>query len=111
MDRRGFLARVLCIAGFVAGVGTVLAADVVVIDVRTPDEFATGHVEGALNLPHDRVGEMIAALVPSKDTPVVLYCQSGRRADIALKTMRDLGYTRVENYGGYEAARKRLAAP
>jgi len=46
--------------------------------------------------------------VPDKNTPVILYCHSGRRADIALKTLKDLGYSQVENYGGYEAAKQRL---
>ncbi|GAA5185500.1 hypothetical protein GCM10025771_41480 [Niveibacterium umoris] len=94
-----------------AWLGIALAVSPVVIDVRTPEEFATGHVEGALNLPHDQVATKITALVPSKDAPVVLYCRSGRRADIALKTMREMGYTKVENYGGFEDAKARLSKP
>lgn len=86
-----------------------LAAGPVVIDVRSPEEFAAGHVAGAINLPHDQIGSKIAALVPGKDTPVALYCRSGRRSGLALETLRGMGYTKAENYGGYEAASKRLA--
>jgi phage shock protein E len=108
MQRRSFLARLFAaalVAGFALSAG---AASPVVIDVRTPQEYSGGHVEGALNLPHDTIAEHIAAAVPDKDTPVILYCHSGRRAEIALKTLKDLGYSQVENYGGYEAAKKRL---
>ncbi len=85
-----------------------LAANPVVIDVRTPDEYAQGHVDGALNLPHDSIAAHIAAAVPDKATPVILYCRSGRRSAMALEALKDAGYTQVENYGGLEEARKRL---
>ena len=52
-----------------------------VLDVRTPEEYAAGHVPGAVNIPHDQLASRLAE-VP-KDTEVVLYCRSGRRAEIA----------------------------
>lgn len=109
MQSRGFLKRLLVSAGVALWASVVLAATPVVIDVRTPEEFAAGHVEGAMNVPYEQIGGRIAALAPGKDTPVVLYCKSGRRAGIALQTLRDMGYSKVENFGGFEDARKRLA--
>ena len=80
----------------------------VVIDVRTPQEFQSGQVEGALNLPHDSIGHDIAGAKVAKDDHVILYCKSGRRADIALGTLKGMGYSNIENYGGFEEAQKRL---
>ncbi len=83
----------------------------IVIDVRTPQEFQSGHVEGALNLPHDSIGRDIFKAKVSKDDHVVLYCRSGRRSDLALGTLKGLGFSNVENYGGFEQAQKRLQKP
>jgi phage shock protein E len=87
-----------------------LARDVV-IDVRTPQEFQSGHVEGALNLPHDSIAQDIAKAKVAKDDHVILYCKSGRRSDVALGTLKGLGFSNVENYGGFEQAQKRLQKP
>ena len=84
-----------------------LAKDVV-IDVRTAQEFQTGHVEGALNLPHDSIAQEIAKAKVAKDDHVILYCKSGRRADVAMGTLKGLGFSNIENYGGFEQAQKRL---
>lgn len=109
MQVRGFLHRLVMSMGVALWASVVFAATPVVIDVRTPEEFAAGHVDGAMNVPYEQIGGRIAALAPGKDTPVVLYCKSGRRAGIAQQTLRDMGYSKVENYGGFEDARKRLA--
>ena len=71
------------------------------IDVRTPKEFDGGHLEGAHNVPVEQIAGQISALVPNKDTPVMLYCRSGRRAEQARKLLLQQGYTHVENKGGY----------
>ena len=81
------------------------------IDVRTPEEYATGHLDGATNIPYDKIAERIAALVPGKDTEIHLYCRSGRRSGLALQTLRDLGYTKVINEGAYEKLRKAQPSP
>jgi phage shock protein E len=90
--------------------GAALAKDVV-IDVRTPQEFQSGHIEGALNLPHDSIAQDITRAKVAKDDHVILYCKSGRRADVALGTLKGLGYSNIENYGGFEQAQKRLQKP
>ncbi len=83
----------------------------VLLDVRSPEEFASGHLRGALNIPHDRIAEEIAAAVPDKSAQVILYCRSGRRAGTALNTMKAMGYGNVSNFGGLEDARERLGLP
>lgn len=86
-------------------------AAAVVIDVRTPEEYAAGHLAGAVNIPHGEIGERIREVAPDRAAPIVLYCKSGRRAGIARETLLRLGYARVENAGGYEELRTRGKPP
>ena len=72
--------------------------DVVVLDVRSPEEFAAGHVPGALNIPFDQVAQRFAEVPQDKD--VVLYCRSGRRAGIAAEALAAQGYTRLMHLEG-----------
>lgn len=83
----------------------------VLIDVRSQEEWDLGHIEGALLIPHGVIRDKIAAAVPDKNTPVTLYCRSGGRAGQAKSVLDKLGYTRVENAGGYEELKKKRAAP
>jgi len=84
---------------------------VLLLDVRSADEYASGHLQGALNIPHDRISDEIAAAVPDKSQRVILYCRSGRRADTALRTMQTMGYEDVVNFGGLDDAQARLSLP
>lgn len=77
------------------------------IDVRSKEEFDSGHLQNALHIPHEEIGGKIVQLVPNKSTKINLYCRSGRRAEIAKKTLTDLGYQNVVNQGGYEDLRKK----
>ena len=86
----------------------IVAAKEVVIDVRTPQEFAQGHVQGALNIDHSVIGQEIGKAAVAKDDTVILYCRSGQRSGKALETLKQMGFSRVENYGSLENARKRL---
>ncbi|WP_138513068.1 rhodanese-like domain-containing protein [Rhodoferax bucti] len=81
----------------------------VIIDVRSPQEFAAGHVEGAINIEHTAIAQEIAKAGVTKDDKVMLYCQSGRRSGMALDTLKGLGFSKAENVGGIEQARKTLA--
>ena len=72
------------------------------IDVRTPEEFNAGHLQGAVNVPHDQIASQIARISPDKKAPVNLYCRSGRRAEAALQELKKMGYTNVTNHGGYQ---------
>ena len=69
-----------------------------VLDVRTPEEFVSGHVPGAVNIPYDQVGARLAE-VP-KDKQVVLYCRSGRRAAMAGQVLVQNGYTTLQHLEG-----------
>ena len=68
------------------------------VDVRTVEEFAAGHIEGALNIP---VQELPARMneLDRKDEPIVVYCRSGARSASAKRTLESAGYTRVFDLG------------
>lgn len=83
--------------------------DAVLIDVRTSQEFAAGALPGAHHIPHFRIAEGIAAVAPGKDTPIVLYCRSGRRSSLAQDRLLEMGYRQVINAGGYRDFGIRLA--
>ncbi len=82
---------------------TLIAADARVIDVRTPEEFAEGHVAGAVNISVE-AGDF-AAKVGALDRAgsYVVYCRSGRRSAIAAQQMRSAGFTDVADAGGLDA--------
>ena len=72
------------------------------IDVRTPGEYSTGHVDKAVNIPYQQIGERITEVTKRKDEKIYVYCGSGHRAEIARKTLAGMGYTDVTNAGGYK---------
>lgn len=72
------------------------------IDVRTPEEFRSGHLQGAINIPVQHIRSAIMAVSPNKNAPLHLYCRSGRRVEAALQELKALGYTNITNHGGYE---------
>ena len=69
--------------------------DVLILDVRTPAEFARGHVPGARNIPHTEIADHLDELAPHKDKEIILYCQSGRRAGIAADILKANGFTNL----------------
>ncbi|MCE2854265.1 MAG: rhodanese-like domain-containing protein [Ilumatobacteraceae bacterium] len=79
--------------------------DNIVIDVRTPGEFAEGHLDGAVNL--DLEGGVFEQQFSklSKDGTYSIYCRSGRRSAVAVQMMKDAGYTFVIDLGGLEDAK------
>lgn len=72
-----------------------------IIDVRTLDEFQTAHIPNALHMPYDTIETTITTQLPIRDTPIILYCRSGKRAEIAKTTLTKMGYSHVINAGGY----------
>ncbi|MBS0395911.1 MAG: rhodanese-like domain-containing protein [Proteobacteria bacterium] len=72
----------------------------VVLDVRTPAEYAAGHVPGAINVPHDQVAARLAELAPYRDKDLVVYCGTGRRAGLALAVLGEHGFTRLGHLEG-----------
>jgi len=79
------------------------------VDVRTPQEFAAKKLPGALNIPLDTLKQGITACVSNKAQVVLLHCRSGRRSTIAEKELRSLGYSNVFNIGSFERAQKVVA--
>lgn len=76
--------------------------EVLLIDVRTPEEYAEGHLPSArlCDVKRADFSECIAQLVPSKQQAVALYCRSGARSQAALDYMRSMGYTQVVHLDG-----------
>ena len=72
------------------------------IDVRSPEEFGQGHLQGAINIPVQHIRAGIAAASPDKNAPLNLYCRSGRRVEAAMQELKAMGYTNITNHGGYE---------
>lgn len=86
-----------------------IPADAVWIDVRSPAEYATGHLETAKSIPFDGIESGVARLQLPKETPIFLYCAVGGRAEKAKKALDAQGYQHVVNAGGLEDARRMAA--
>ena len=69
-----------------------------VLDVRTPQEYAEGHVPGAVNVPQDQLASRLAEVPKDKD--VVIYCRSGRRSALAADVLAANGYSRLSHLEG-----------
>lgn len=74
--------------------------DYIIIDARTEEEFATGHIEGAILMPEYEIADRAEAELPDKDALILVYCRSGRRSKIAAEELVKLGYTDVREFGG-----------
>lgn len=79
-----------------------IADGATVIDVRTPEEFAQGHVAGALNIDVEASGFETSVKRLDPDKSYVVYCESGRRAGLAIEQMQELGFDDLLNGGGFE---------
>ena len=73
---------------------------IVLLDVRTEEEYNEGHIEGATLLPLSTIKANVSSVVPNQDATLFVYCRSGVRSAEAVKTLMKLGYTRVYNLGG-----------
>ena len=81
----------------------------VIIDVRTPQEFASGHIAGAINIPHARISEGVVGLKGITQTsPVLLYCRSGKRSGVAKSALEGQGFTQVFNGGSLDETKNKL---
>lgn len=78
--------------------------DVLYVDVREDDEWAAGHIDGAI---HVKLGDIEAGKVDAipKDRDIAVYCRSGRRSAIAMNALKNLGYTRIRDAGGMTSVR------
>ncbi len=71
-----------------------------ILDVRTPEEFASGHIPGALCLPNEEIQSLDTGELFERDRLLLVYCRSGRRSKEAAKKLAADGYTRVYEFGG-----------
>ena len=72
----------------------------IILDVRRPDEFAEGHIPGAINVPNETIGTDEISMLPSKSHLILVYCRSGRRSKEATEKLVKLGYTNIVEFGG-----------
>jgi rhodanese-related sulfurtransferase len=72
----------------------------ILLDVRSQEEFAAGHIGGAILLPHDEIGQRAASALPDKNAVILVYCRSGRRSALAAQELAALGYRKVYDFGG-----------
>lgn len=83
-----------------------------VLDVRSADEYAAGHVPGAINVPHGELTPAHDAVRAWAERPVVVYCRSGRRSAIAIEVLEKGGFSRVQHLEGdmlgWEAQQRQL---
>ena len=71
-----------------------------IVDVRRPDEFAEGHIEGAINVPNEGIAEEMPEELPDKDQLLLIYCRTGRRSKEASEKLAKIGYKNVYEFGG-----------
>lgn len=74
--------------------------DYIIIDARTEEEFAEGHIENAILIPEYEIAQRAEKELPDKDALILVYCRSGRRSKIASEELVKLGYTNVKEFGG-----------
>ena len=74
----------------------------VLLDVRTPEEYRSGHIPGSKNIPLQTI-DRVSSVAENKDTALYVYCQSGARSRQAAGMLKQMGYTNVNNIGGIAA--------
>ena len=72
----------------------------IILDVRRPDEYAAGHIPGAINVPNEEIGTAEIEELPDKSQLILVYCRSGRRSKEASGKLVKLGYTNIVEFGG-----------
>lgn len=72
----------------------------VILDVRTDNEFKDGHIKNAQLMPYDAIAAQAEINLPDKDTPILVYCRTGRRSAIAAKELATMGYSQIFDFGG-----------
>lgn len=72
----------------------------VLLDVRTPAEHDERHIPGSILIPVDNVEAEALRVIPDKETVIIVYCRSGRRSEVAARTLVRLGYKKVFDLGG-----------
>ncbi|MGN0390622.1 MAG: rhodanese-like domain-containing protein [Wujia sp.] len=74
--------------------------DYIIVDVRRADEFASGHIPDAINIPSGSIKDTDIPELPDKDQVIYVYCRSGNRSKQAARELVRLGYTNIIEFGG-----------
>ena len=74
--------------------------DYIIVDARTEEEFAEGHIENAILIPEYEIATRAKKELPDKEQLILVYCRSGRRSKIASEELVKLGYSNVKEFGG-----------
>jgi phage shock protein E len=91
------------------GLGSTLSdPNKVIIDVRTAFEVEQGAIPSSIHIPHTEIKKKIAGHISNKETPIILYCKAGGRAQFAKNILLEMGYKKVVNGGGFKALQKRI---
>lgn len=72
----------------------------ILLDVRSKQEFAEGHIQGAINIPEHEIDKIVEKKIPNKKQLILIYCQSGVRSRSAYVKMKRKGYLRIYNLNG-----------
>ncbi|MBX3043328.1 MAG: rhodanese-like domain-containing protein [Candidatus Kapabacteria bacterium] len=83
-------------------------SDLIIIDNRSKTEYDSGHIENAVLIPYNLISQELPKITKDKNAPIALYCRSGNRSSVALRTIREMGYVNAVNYGGISKATKIL---
>ncbi len=73
---------------------------VLIVDVRTPEEFQSGHIPGAINVPNEGIADEMPEELPDVNAEILVYCRSGRRSSDAAHKLVSMGYAAVYDFGG-----------
>jgi phage shock protein E len=76
------------------------SSDLIILDVRTEEEYKSGHIDGAVLIPDYEIETKAEEILEDKNTTILVYCRSGRRSALAAQVLSDLGYTLVYDFGG-----------
>ena len=74
--------------------------DIIILDVRTEEEFISGHIENAILIPDTEITKKAEDTLTDKSSTILVYCRSGRRSALASEALASLGYTNVYDFGG-----------
>lgn len=72
-----------------------------VIDVRTKQEYEEGHIEGAVNIPMDKIEDTFEEFFPKKEEDYYFYCHSGARSAMVSNYLKSMGYSNCHNVGSF----------
>lgn len=103
-----FLAAVEVAFGFATSSFSADGVKPLIIDVRTETEWNNGHIEGAILIPYELIGEKIETVVKDKSSRIYIYCRTGRRSQIAKKALEKIGYGNIVDLGSLENAARNM---